>query len=350
MNKKIKNFFSRGILLAILAAGSQELVDGRYEPSRLAQESTSGSSGQPFAVAMDRGYRARRNLRFLRALFDIGYRPGQKLMLITSRKQGRVRATRWFYESLTQTPAELLHAHQTIKPDIVYGSVTPLRLLIEEAQRVGQPLHRPKVVVSTSEALVATARDQLEKGFCAPVADFYGSTEMGLVAWQRPEEPFYRFFSNSVVVELLPFANTTGWFELLLTNLELRSAPIIRLLSSDLARVEFFDGIPRIVQFQGRSVDVLWRGDEPVSPYQLTMELESMVGMRRFQFTQHAPQQFTATVECDAGYESTVALQIESLVQRQFGDAATVATSVVEHIPVEGRRKHQPIRCLMTRH
>tara|TARA_A100001037_G_scaffold301993_1_gene332673 strand:+ start:21563 stop:22777 length:1215 start_codon:yes stop_codon:yes gene_type:complete len=326
------------------------LTNSRFDAANLRIERTTGSSGQPFSVAMHRSYLLRRNWRFLRALLDVGYRPGQRVMLV-ARTGEPTQKDRfgWCYARIDQ-PVEMLYVrYQAIKPSILYGCVTPLRLLAEYARKNGKPLHRPNLVITTAEGLTDAAHDHISREFQAPVSDFYGCTEMGLVAWKRPGAAYYETFDNSIAIELAPYSPNAGWYQLILTNLELRSMPILRLQIGDLAEVRAFDSTPRIVRFQGREIDALIREDEVISPYAVTTQLEKIEDLNRFQLTQVSPRRFDVDVECDAGAKLAVAQQIKSCLRETFGNDIEIALNFVDKIPVEMLRKFRPIRSLVGR-
>jgi len=66
-----------------------ELISTRFERADLEHDSSSGSSGTPFALYLDKHYVLNRNMRFLRGLMAAGYRPGDRLLLITDRHGGK---------------------------------------------------------------------------------------------------------------------------------------------------------------------------------------------------------------------------------------------------------------------
>src|SRR5690606_4626274 len=109
--------------------------------------------------------------------------------------------------------------YRKVQPDVLYGFATPLRLLADcltkERTTVGQPL----LVISTAEMLDVETRQTLQAVFRCPVVDFYGMTEMGLVAWQRPGENEY-IMSSRTLIELIGDATCHGRYRMVMTNLD----------------------------------------------------------------------------------------------------------------------------------
>ena len=69
-----------------------ERISDEFNLDELVAEHSSGSTGQPFTAYFDKHFVITRNNMFLRALRAMGYRPGQKLMLVTA---GHNRTRRW---------------------------------------------------------------------------------------------------------------------------------------------------------------------------------------------------------------------------------------------------------------
>src|SRR5690606_31285739 len=186
--------------------------------------STSGSSGEPLALLLDRGTRRRRQLRFLRALWRCGYRPGQSLMLISSRPSGSVqrvsplaRLFGWHYVDLYAGAAQIARDFLRIRPTVLYGPQQALLLLAAAVNRCEPIDHRPRLLISTSEQLSASAERHLREAFGTGVTDFYGLTECGLVAWRAPGQCGYDVAHEDLHLEFFAQSETPGYAQLAVT-------------------------------------------------------------------------------------------------------------------------------------
>jgi phenylacetate-CoA ligase len=291
---------------AQLQQAGATLLSDRYPANRRTLELTSGSSGQPFATHFDREYVIAKNLRFLRALLTCGYRPGNKLMLITERPTTRLSAIRrWLYCPLEATPED--HARQLLgfQPDYLYGCMTPLHLLARHLRETGASFRPPRAVVSTAEMLDPRTRAQLEGVFQAPVLDFYGMTEMGLVAWQPSQGMPYGIAADGILVERLPVQAAPGWSRLIMTNLDLWAMPMIRYDTGDLGAYGGAGGGDDLLRIEGRSVDCIVGPQERlISPFQLTSALQDVAGLRRFRIRQTSRDEIEVDLETDAASAS----------------------------------------------
>lgn len=341
-----------GVLERLPVLGKQQLLatppedrrDRRFDSSRLIAETTTGSTGQPFTLYIDRRYRALRNLRFLRGLAAAGYRPWHKLLLLTDRHRGLSRRHRWYYQSVECPAAEIRQSLLTVSPDVLYGFTTPLRLLAEDLLRDPAPNIRLKFVISTAEMLDAFTRRILEAAFGCPVFDFYGMTEMGLVAWQRPSRYGYIMSRSSVLTEFIADAACHGRYRMVMTNMDLRASPLIRFDSGDLAQVETVSGKRVVTAFEGRSIDTLvCRDGSELSPYRVTDALRDVPGVRRFKITQHDLADLEVDLEADCAVERQVEAETSRILEGLLGSGLKIEFRFNSEIVPEGSRKFRPV-------
>lgn len=324
---------------------ARERASRRFDLGRLAEESTTGSTGQPFSLYVDAAYRRRRNARFLRALLSSGYRPWQRLMLLTDRHAGSgLRRGRLHYVSVEQPTDAIAEAYARIRPAVLYGFATPLRLLAEHLRAAGTDYPRPRLVISTAEVLDPATRRALAGAFSCPVADFYGMTEMGLVAWKRPGSAGYLMSHNAVVTEFVPAESCPGRYRMLMTNLDLLASPLIRFDSGDLAVLEEIDGKPTVTAFEGRRIDtVVCRDGSELSPYRITDALRDVAGLRRFRVTQRRTTDFAVDVEAEPAARETIARQIATIFDNLLGEGLQLEFTYSDRLVAEGARKFRPV-------
>lgn len=335
----------------LVSAPLDERRNRRFDAGQLRLESTTGSTGQPVEFCLDRSYIRRRNLRFLRALIAIGWRPWKRLMLLTDRYTALNQ--RWpncYYVPVEQNTDALLAAFSRIRPQVLYGFMTPLRLLADAVHRSGQKIPRPDCVVSTAEVLGPDSRQRLEAVFDCPVCDFYGSTEMGLVAWQRPGESAYFVVSDSILVEYRPVGDARGPFRLIMTNLELQACPVLRFECGDLAHVANVNGSPVLQRLEGRQIDTLVSATgEELSPYRITDALRHISGLRRFQITQHDIASIEVRLEVAPLDTDIVRRQVSDILYRLLGDGLDLDVECQDRLVPDGAVKFRPIECRLQR-
>jgi phenylacetate-CoA ligase len=325
----------------------RSLLDLRAAAGRLSPQHSSGSTGRPFTVQYDRGFRALRDALFLRALRTAGYRFGSKLMLVTSARPSPTSwlRPRWRYASIEEGPADLCRTFLEFAPEILYGCVTPLRLLAEELIARGYTYRPPLGVVTTAETLDSGTRRILAESFASPVFDVYGLTEMGVVGWECAEHGGYHLAEDTTIVEFVPFG-VGGECRLVMTNLELLAMPFLRYDTGDLgvldqtARCRCGRTFSLLRRVEGRFVDcVRLRDGRRISPYRLTCEIEKLAGLSRYQVVQNRIDSFVVRVERGTGRDVPPEDAIRSIVQDIVGGTAKVDIELLSRlVPAPGRK------------
>lgn len=300
------------------AADPHTLFNQHFALPRLEREQTSGSSGRPFVMYFDQAYRRMRKALFLRALMDCGYRPGQRLLIVTSREKTGVPGWMgWRYLSYKDDPRDNVQQHNATRPHVLYGWVTPIRQMAEAARHDHTPLHRPRAVITTAETLDPSTRRLIGETFGCPVYEIYGLTETGTVAWQSPHHEHFRISHDALIVEFLPGPDNGAARRLIVTNLGLHAMPFIRYDTGDLAvptsdeRARADDdadgraALPGIERVEGRQVDCVRLGDgRVVSPFELTTAMEAVPGVFRYQIVQERVDSVTVHYEPARGATS----------------------------------------------
>jgi phenylacetate-CoA ligase len=333
----------------LLATPIEQRTSRLFDSSRLIRESTTGSTGQPFSLYIDRRYLRLRNLRFLRGLIAAGYRPWHRLMLLTDRHQDSSRRFNWHYQSVERPIAELVESYRKVRPDVLYGFATPLRLLADCLRKTHAKTSGPLLVISTAEMLDAESRQRLQAVFRCPVVDFYGMTEMGLVAWQRPGANEY-IMSSRTLIELVGDATCRGRYRMVMTNLDLRASPIIRFDTGDLVHVDDSGGRPRITAFEGRQIDsILCEDGTEVSPYAVTDALRNIPGVQRFKITQHELNVLDVELEVGSSLRDEAMSRISLILKTLLGNGIELSFAIRDDLSPPGTLKFRPVESRVSR-
>jgi phenylacetate-CoA ligase len=327
-------------------AGCDAIVSSRFANHRLQEEHTSGSTGQPFTLRFDKHFAQVRNGLFLRALTNAGYRPGQRLMLVTdSQKKASKPWLRWHYASLKDTPEQLYAEALAFRPAVLYGCVTPLRQLALLLQEKNRSLPGLKAVVSTAETLDRPTRQQLMDGFQVGIYDIFGLTEMGMVAWECSAHSGYHLSEDTTITELIATPSSDSQ-RLVLTNLELSAMPLIRYQTGDLAmpgsRALCVCGrsLTRLDRLEGRLVDLIQLADgQSLSPYQITLAVENICGLRRYQVVQENIDVFSVFFESEESRRQPIENAFCKVMKSLLGQQAMIRLHYCKALnPSPGRK------------
>lgn len=151
------------------------------------------------------------------------------------------------------------------RPDAIMAYPTPLFLLCEYLRDCGRPVHSPKAVVSTAEALLPHQRALIESVLACKVFEHYGSRDAGMVAAECEAHEGFHSQPHASYLEfspLQPGANPDGVSEILLTDLTNYGMPLIRYRIGDCVAgaapagaCPCGRGLPRMPTVTGRTTD-----------------------------------------------------------------------------------------------
>jgi phenylacetate-CoA ligase len=333
-----------------LQLAGADAVSAFYKREDLVTRRTSGSSGEPITLFFDHRFEWLRGLVFMRALMATGYRLGNRTLLMkpdsTKRRQ---KMPGWVAIRYDESPASIMDRLEAFRPAVLYGWVTPLLAFSEYLRSSGRRVNGIRAVVTTAESLDSSARRDLERGFSAPVFDIYGLTEMGTVAWECQGHDGYHVSEDLVFVEYTPYSSTTNEYSTVMTNLELTAMPMIRYQTEDVVRAHesgdcscgrnFF----RIGQVSGRAVDCLrLPGGNVVSPYAITLALESVSGLRRYQLIQESPVRCRMRCEVAPDNVSVIVHEVRRTLASVLGDVQ-IDVQIEDQVRTPGDRKFRVV-------
>jgi phenylacetate-CoA ligase len=100
-----------------------------------------------------------------------------------------------------------------------------------------------RVVMGVGDVMTDECRTEIERGFGAPVRDFYGAAEAGLIAYECPAGMrTYHVNADNLFVEILRDGRRATAGEVVVTPLAYEAMPLIRYRLGDAAT--WADGCP----------------------------------------------------------------------------------------------------------
>jgi phenylacetate-CoA ligase len=354
-----------------------ELTHARANPSRLVRVSTSGYSGTPISIYMNRAEAFYRRWQVLQSWQRLVRLPLPVRVAdlagavadpsrATARRRGLVRIRRISHalpmEAQVRTAAKFA-------PHVISGSPTVLDLLADGVRESGLRIRSVRLVASRGEILFPDVRARLEKAFRCRVADFYSCEEVGVVASECPADPaVYHVNTDACIVEIVDADGFPVRPEIegriLLTNLYNCTMPLIRYAIGDRAAwaapeggvCECGSGRPRMRLVGGREDDYVFLPDgRRMSPRLLGTTIYR-VGMdstldgtlrwlfRGFQVVQDGRDHVTVRVMAEVDVRSTLEVRIPTALQAVHPDLrATVV--FVDDLPIEPSGKFRKIAC-----
>jgi phenylacetate-CoA ligase len=226
------------------------LSDAVGEPDRL-WVSTSGTTGTPQRLAVDRRSRAENHAYFDWLLRQPGRsEPGWGAVFMgrvlgserqIERRPWRVdylnrRVLFSSYHLSERTISAYVRKLGALEPDWIDAYPSALWSLAELANDHGLELPRPRVLLLSSETLGAQARDVIERAFRCRVTEFYAAAEQAAFISQCAHGSYHPHPAYGVV-EFVPAGTDAGGerlFEMVATGFHNRALPLVRYRTGDL--------------------------------------------------------------------------------------------------------------------
>ena len=174
---------------------AEEVISSRFDPDRLIQSRTSGSSGTPLIV---RRRWIEQNLLYLysiRAWRSVGLkardlRVGLGVVRRADPSDAKVvgsavRSLGLYRRSVVDVflpPEEALAQLEKVQPDVLHGYPSGLARVADLVHEKPSTNLQPRLLMAGAEVLTAPLKRRIEAGFGAPVYNMYGCHELNLVA------------------------------------------------------------------------------------------------------------------------------------------------------------------------
>ncbi|NWG74424.1 MAG: phenylacetate--CoA ligase family protein [Rubrivivax sp.] len=347
------------------AAHAPDLV-WRDVPGGAFRYNTGGSSGQPLIFHFGRWRQASDAAGRMRARRWWGVAPGDPEVYLWGapvelNKTDRVKTVRdrlinqLVLNAFAMSPARMdsyLDAVEAFAPRCVYGYASSLALLAAHARDRGRRLRLPalKVVCTTGEPLYDHQRTLIAEVFGAPVANEFGSRDIGFTAHESPDGQML-LMSESIVLEVLDEAGRPvapgEMGEAVMTGLCSDAQPFIRYRTGDMVRMSTEPdragrGLHVIAEVVGRSTDFLVRPDGTIMHALAGIYvLRATEGVAEFKLIQNDLRNVEVLVVPGPGWGPQRALAIEDGLRQRLGDEVRITVRVVEGIEPEASGKHR---------
>ena len=195
---------------------------------------TSGSSGEPLAIPLDRRETAIGQALVLYGFMRSGVRPTDRLghLVVPTtaprrRLLERVHLLREQRIDLRDGPERNLDELAACDPDVVYAYPSHLALVAGLLDKGDGSSIRPRLVVTHGETLTRATRSRLEIGFSCPVRDTYGSAEFNRIAFECPHGQLHTLPTTFVETDAV-HQDKNGGAEVLVTSLYHTTVPLLR--------------------------------------------------------------------------------------------------------------------------
>jgi phenylacetate-CoA ligase len=327
---------------------------------------TGGSSGQPLSFYFGRSRQASDASGRIRARrwwgVDVGAREVYlwgapvELSKTDRTKQIRDRAfNQLLLNAFEMSPARMEHYLDEIerfRPECIYGYASSVALLASHAlRRSRRPLmRRLRAVCTTGEPLYPHQRALISDAFRAPVANEFGSRDIGFTAHETPAGQLLLLSEHIVLESLDPEGNPVpsgAMGEAVLTALCSEAQPFIRYRTGDMVRLggetcSEGRGLHVIGEVVGRSTDFVVRADGTIMhALAVIYVLRGVDGIGEFKVIQHNLERVEVMVVPDGRWTPLGAAAIEQGLKARLGPDVRIEIRIVDHIAPEASGKHR---------
>jgi phenylacetate-CoA ligase len=246
-----------------------------------------------------------------------------------------------------------LDAVQAFRPKCVYGYASSVALLAARAKTRGLRMRLPdlRVVCTTGEPLYPHQRTLIKEVFGVPVANEFGSRDIGFTAHETPHGQML-LLSESIILEVLDregrFVAEGELGEAVMTGLCSDAQPFIRYRTGDMVRLSPQDcpdgrGLHVLGEVMGRTTDFVVRPDGVIMhALAVIYVLRAVEGIAEFKLIQHAVREVEVLLVTDAKWTATGRGEVLAGLAARLGSEVRISIRLVEAIPVEasGKRRH----------
>ncbi|HWR76840.1 MAG TPA: phenylacetate--CoA ligase family protein [Thiobacillus sp.] len=338
----------------------------RGVPGGVFQYTTGGSSGEPLIFYFGRTRQASDAAGRMRARRWWGVEPGEREAYLWGapvelNKTDRIKTLRdrlvnqLVLNAFAMSPERMddyLDALLAWQPRCLYGYASSVALLAAHAEARQRTLHLPKlcVVCTTGEPLYPHQRELIARIFGAPVANEFGSRDIGFTAHEAPGWQML-LMSESHIIEVLDEAGQpvapgeTG--EAVITGLTSEAQPFIRYRTGDVLRLSSElaaggQGLHVIAEVTGRQTDFVVAADGRVMhALAVIYVLRAVPGIAQFKCIQHALDRMEVQIVPDADWNEAARGAVVAGLRARLGDALQVDLRMLDDIPPEASGKHR---------
>jgi phenylacetate-CoA ligase len=356
----------------LMSGGPAEYLRGDIAPERLTVRHTTGTTGTPVAIYMNKMEEAFRRLTLMdcfrrnngltlpMTIVDVGCERKDHATKVIKR-MGPVTIVRLFRTLPSDEKIKIL---MSVRPTIIGGRPSAFWELANALREQTIEPPAPRLIVSGAELLFPHVRNLLEDVFRCRVADNYNCEEAGNLAWQCPAHPD-RMHPNTATVWIEavdPGGRPVAAGEegrLIITNLYNYSSPFIRyemgdrgtLLEPEDCSCGFKGPVMRLTEGRTENFIILPDGRE-ISPRLMYEVVNSAFPHEKpgwsmidailvFQIIQEKTDLIVLKIVPGAAYSDSLLIPVEENIKRLHPQMRLKAEIVADLRPAPGKKFHQ---------
>ena len=350
---------------ADIRANGPALRSSLFSPETLFHKKTSGSTGVPLEISVNRESVQWKTACTIRSDEWSGYRLGGRVAKVWGnpeyRQQGLKGRLRNFFvdrarylDTIGIDEARMREFAVSLRrkqPSLLFGHAHSLYLFACYAKKHFREQIRPAGIISTAMLLHDWQRAVIEEAFGRKVTNRYGCEEVSLIACECEQHRGLHLNADAHYAEVIfdrPSAKEAGEGSLVVTDLTNFAMPLIRYKVGDVVvktdrQCPCGRGLPLIERVEGREADyVLTPSGKLISGISLTENFALHIrGAAQVQIVQEDVRTLRLRMVAGNEFGPESRRQIEDLVRNTFGSEMNYEVELVDAIPQEASGKYR---------
>ncbi len=339
-------------------------------PNGIIAEPTTGSTGNPVTLYLDKYAHRERVLNGTRALYIMGAFPYKRFAFLWRKKSisfgQRLRAKLGLFKHISVIDVQnangsavdkkelsrIVNELIAFKPQIIRGYTSALWIIAQHIKKYGLELH-PEMVIISAEYMPELWKEEMQEIFKCPVHNLYGGTEAAPIALSLKSNSNLTVFNDFYYTEIINDNGTVAPIgvpgRILVTDYANRYMPLIRYEIGDVAewdtsQVGPFDSFKEV---KGRINDVfVLPGGKIVFSHNWHIYLRDLKSVSKFKVVQKALNKIEITLErasVDVQWNDELEV-LKQKVQNAFGADVTFTWELVDVIALDPGEKFRAVR------
>jgi len=342
----------------IQASSLKDIAARSFDVSKCLKRTTSGSTGIPLTVFLDRQALEVEMALLGRTYFEDGLRLSDKMVRIADPEDFPNR--QHLYERFGILPTKYISIFDNTKrqvsiiekyrPDVLRGYVSCVEVLADFCRENGKNINL-RLVFTGAELLDKNARQLISSVFRADLFDLYVSVEFGLMGWECHEHSGYHVNVESVLFEFARNGEVVSHGEkgeIICTGLVNKALPLIRYKMGDIGvlsddQCQCGIALPLIKIIEGRVGDFLVTTSGKIVPPTIFFPypFEDVMWIKQFRIIQESRYRIVFEIIVKEGYnihEDKLAAA-RARIKQFFGEDMEVIFKIVEKIKADSSGK-----------
>lgn len=327
-----------------LRTHTDDFVSDAVKSLKVITSSTSGSTGTPLKLQIDKCSRYNKAAAVLRAYMWAGYRPGESIFLIKGLSESKNKdygfdplRNIYYLNSSCMTRNNCLKIAKIIakkKPRIYEGyarSFIDFYNNTHKEYKIGSP----KGILVYGESITPQIRDFVEKAYNTNLYDFYSHAENAVMICEKPDHKKYQMedYFYPELIEAEHIERNSSYGELVGTSFYNYAMPLIRYKTRDyIALSESSKSAFREVEsIEGRMDDYLLLPDGR-KIYFAEGALTYAKGVVAAQYIQDKKDHISVNLVVDNEFSTEYYSEIEKGLRKRIGDSIRFSFNVVPEL------------------